>query len=264
MALDESLAAEAARRAAVLVRISTWSHSTLSLGAFQAVADARACAGLEGLPVVRRPSGGGAIIHGSDLTLCVAVPRDHPSAGAPQILYDVVHGALVDELRSRGVPASLSAGRVGPAGDLADPGAGPVPRSIDPFLCFDRRAVGDVVLPGQAEPINAEGTRGDRKILGSAQRRLRGAVLQHGTLLLGANRSIPPRFSHPGLDDLVGPAGAWRLPQAEGLVRGWLARLSVGLAAPLVEAGGRFTPGPDSGFEEALKRFRQESWTARR
>jgi lipoate-protein ligase A len=263
MALDEALAAEAARRAAVLVRISTWSRPSLSLGAFQAVADARACAGLDGLPVVRRPSGGGAIIHGSDITLCVAVPRDHPSAVAPQILYDVVHGALVEELRSRGVPASLSAGR-GPEGAATDPGAGQAAQSIDPFLCFDRRAVGDVVLPRKAESIAAKGLGRDWKILGSAQRRLRGAVLQHGTLLLGANRSIPPRFSHPGLDDVVGPPGTWRLPQAEGLVRAWLARLSARLGVDLLEAEGMFAPGPGSGFEEALERFRQESWTARR
>ena len=108
MARDEALASEACRRGAVLVRVSTWARPEVSLGAFQRIADARACAALEGLPIARRPSGGGAIVHGSDVTLAIAVPRGHALAASAQSLYDAAHRAMVEELagRRRGVRRS--------------------------------------------------------------------------------------------------------------------------------------------------------------
>ena len=273
MALDEALAAEAARLDRVLVRISTWSEPTLSLGAFQAIAEARAHRALAGLRIVRRPSGGGAILHGSDVTLSVAVPRLHPCGGTPQRLYDAVHEALVAELSACGVEAGLSAGsaRAGRSGiDRVDPDPGPEgpraagPPAEGPLLCFDRRAVGDVVMP---VPDGRFGS--DAKILGSAQRRLRGAVLQHGSLLLAANRFVPEESRHPGLEELqrrgeCGGSWAWGSPAGTGLVRGWLTRLAATLGGGLETPAGRFVPSPEAGYEEGLTRFQQDSWNARR
>ena len=273
MALDEALAAEAARLDRVLVRISTWSEPTLSLGAFQAIAEARAHRALAGLRIVRRPSGGGAILHGSDVTLSVAVPRLHPCGGTPQRLYDAVHEALVAELSACGVEAGLSAGsaRAGRSGiDRVDPDPGPEgpraagPPAEGPLLCFDRRAVGDVVMP---VPDGRFGS--DAKILGSAQRRLRGAVLQHGSLLLAANRLVPEESRHPGLEELqqrgeCGGSWAWGSPAGTGLVRGWLTRLAATLGGGLETPAGRFVPSPEAGYEEGLTRFQQDSWNARR
>ncbi len=267
MALDEALAAEAARLDRVLVRISTWSEPTLSLGAFQAIAEARAHRALEGVKIVRRPSGGGAILHGSDVTLAVAVPRLHPRGGTQQ-LYDAVHGALVAELTARGVVAGLSPGAARGERSGSDPEASGAstsgPPAEGPLLCFDRRAVGDVVLPV------ADGRFGsDSKILGSAQRRLRGAVLQHGSLLLGANRLVAEDVRHPGLDQLQPIPGSdwgWRGGSSGGtaLVRGWLTRLAATLGDGLETPAGRFSPSPEAGYEEGLDRFRQDSWNARR
>lgn len=278
MALDEALAAEAARLDRVLVRISTWSEPTLSLGAFQAIAEARAHRALAGLRIVRRPSGGGAILHGSDVTLSVAVPRLHPCGGTPQRLYDAVHEALVAELSACGVEAGLSAGgvlaRAGRGGrsgsDRVDPDPGPEapsaagPTAEGPLLCFDRRAVGDVVVP---VPDGRFGS--DAKILGSAQRRLRGAVLQHGSLLLAANRLVPEESRHPGLEELQRRSGsgggwAWGSPASTGLLRGWLARLAATLGEGLETPAGRFVPSPEAGYEEGLTRFQQDSWNGRR
>ena len=273
MALDEALAAEAARLDRVLVRISTWSEPTLSLGAFQAIAEARAHRALAGLRIVRRPSGGGAILHGSDVTLSVAVPRLHPCGGTPQRLYDAVHEALVAELSACGVEAGLSAGgarAVRSGSDRVDPDPGPEvppaagPQAEGPLLCFDRRAVGDVVMP---VPDGRFGS--DAKILGSAQRRLRGAVLQHGSLLLAANRFVPEESRHPGLEELqrrgeCGGSWAWGSPAGTGLVRGWLTRLAATLGEGLETPAGRFVPSPEAGYEEGLTRFQQDSWNARR
>jgi len=261
MALDEALAFEAIRLDRVLVRISTWSEPTLSLGAFQAIGEARALAALEGLPMVRRPSGGGAILHGSDVTLSVAVPRAHPCGGSPQRLYDTVHTALVAELAARGIAAGLSAGEsTGTRPETGAPTAVGLPGDRA-FLCFDRRATGDVVVPVADGRGNA-----DAKILGSAQRRLRGAVLQHGSLLLAANRLVPESVRHPGLDDLQAGGGAcagWG-PGGIDLVRGWLTRLAAALGGGLEEPSGCFVPSPLVGVEEGIVRFRKDSWNARR
>ena len=261
MALDEALAFEAMRLDRVLVRISTWSEPTLSLGAFQAIGEARALAALVGLPIVRRPSGGGAILHGSDVTLSVAVPRAHPCGGAPQRLYDTVHAAVVAELAARGIAAGLSAGEsTGARPGTGDPTAAALP-AAGAFLCFDRRASGDVVVPVADGRGNS-----DAKVLGSAQRRLRGAVLQHGSLLLAANRLVPESVRHPGLDDLQAPGGAcagWG-PGGIDLVRGWLTRLAAAFGEGLEEPSGCFVPSPLAGVEEGMVRFRQDSWNARR
>jgi len=251
MALDEALADAAAARDAVLVRVSTWARPGISLGAFQRAADARSCEAAGGLEVVRRPSGGGAIVHGSDVTLAVAVPRTHPLAGAAQDLYDAAHQAMVDELVSRGVPARLSFGTPAgtPAGAAAPEG---------PFLCFDRRAVGDVVVP-------VAGRAGeDSKILGSAQRRLRGAVLQHGSLLLGANPAVGPAARHPGLEDLFPQAGPWPLPAGQGVVRGWLERLAARIGCVVRDESGAFQPPDRTAFAEAENRLRSRAWFERR
>ena len=64
MAADESLAAEAERSGGLLVRVYGWSRTTVSLGAFQRLEDARRIPELAGIPLVRRPSGGGAIVSG--------------------------------------------------------------------------------------------------------------------------------------------------------------------------------------------------------
>jgi len=261
MALDEALAFEAIRLDRVLVRISTWSEPTLSLGAFQAIGEARALAALAGLPIVRRPSGGGAILHGSDVTLSVAVPRAHPCGGVPQRLYDTVHAAVVAELAARGIAAGLSAGEsTGARAGTGDPTAAALP-AAGAFLCFDRRASGDVVVPVADGRGNS-----DAKVLGSAQRRLRGAVLQHGSLLLAANQLVPESVRHPGLDDLQTGGGAcagWG-PGGIDLVRGWLTRLAAALGEGLEEPSGVFDPSPLAGVEEGMVRFRQDSWNARR
>ena len=109
----------------------------------------------------------------------------------------------------------------------------------------------------------------DAKILGSAQRRLRGAVLQHGSLLLAANRLVPEESRHPGLEELQRRSGsgggwAWGSPAGRRLVQGWLTRLAATLGEGLEAPAGRFVPSPEAGYEEGLTRFQQDSWNARR
>jgi lipoate-protein ligase A len=243
MAADEVLVAEAVEAGRPLVRLYGWSEPTVSLGGFQRLADALACEALSSLPLVRRPSGGGAILHGSDLTYAVAVPREHRWGSDPQVLYDAFHEALVEELRSRGVAASRHPGRDRTGGD------------DDRLLCFDRRARGDVVIP-------AAGTSADgHKILGSAQRRLRGAVLQHGSLLLRSLAGVAPAVRHPGLVELHEPAGHW---QPRELLLAWLARVADATGGTLETVAEPFATARMERIRAGAERFLDPAWLGRR
>jgi hypothetical protein len=123
------------------------------------------------LPQVRRLSGGGAILHHFEWTYSCAIPRTHPIAQNTEYLYEVVHGAIIRALGSLHVHASLR-------GDSTRGEA---------FLCFLRGDARDVIVAKQ-------------KVAGSAQRRRRGAVLQHGSLLL---KKSDFASAVPGLVDLA-------------------------------------------------------------
>ena len=189
MALDEALLdAVAADPTAAVVRTYAWSTPTLSLGYFQAYAEVEADPRWRGHPVVRRPTGGGALWHDREVTYAVVVPADHPLARPSTALYRAIHGAIGACLREAGV----AAGRRGDGPIAAD-----VPGDR-PFLCFRDRDDDDVVA-------------GAIKLVGSAQRRRAGAVLQHGSLLLARSPTTPEL---PGLVDLAGPAAAGDDPVA--------------------------------------------------
>src|SRR5688572_3671775 len=73
MAVDELLLEEACRGARAL-RLYQWSEATLSLGYFQAAAERTEHTASRDCPLVRRASGGGAIVHHRELTYCLAMP----------------------------------------------------------------------------------------------------------------------------------------------------------------------------------------------
>lgn len=172
MAVDEALLESAAERGVCTVRVYRWSEPTLSLGYFQSAESVRADPTLRGLPVVRRLSGGGAILHHHEVTYSCVVPAAQRLVSRPPELYALVHSAIFGVLRRRGFPVQFR-------GDIEN-SAG------EPFLCFGRGDRNDLLLHGQ-------------KILGSAQRRRRGTILQHGSLILHRS-AFAPQFA--GLCDL--------------------------------------------------------------
>jgi lipoate-protein ligase A len=180
MALDEALLEAAVAEAGTFLRWYQWDKATLSLGYFQAPDEVLANPEWGDLPVVRRLSGGGAILHEHELTYSCALPSTHPRTTDPYQLYLDVHGRLIQVLQSHGFDVKLRGTRFGKDGPA------------EAFLCFSRGDEMDVVL-------------GAHKLLGSAQRRRRGAILQHGSLVL--RRSVhAPQF--PGLFDLAGKEAA--------------------------------------------------------
>ena len=243
MAADELLAAEAARRECPVVRIYSWTRPTVSLGAFQPFAEATACAAIAGLPIVRRPSGGGAILHGTDLTYAVAVPRTHPWGGGPQGLYDGMHAAMAATLAQFGIAARLH------VPSLADPPA-------DAFLCFQRRSPGDLI----ASPAGQAPRADDPKVMGSAQRRLGTAVVQHGSLLLTPNREVGPEARQGGLA-AVDPGRSWT---PRDIAEPWLNRVAAALVVSLAPQRGSFPETCPEALAERAGRFGSDDWTRRR
>ena len=81
MALDEALLESAAERGSATLRFYRWSEPTLSLGYFQDYAERDSHAASRNCALVRRQTGGGAILHDRELTYSLAIPRAHPWLG---------------------------------------------------------------------------------------------------------------------------------------------------------------------------------------
>jgi lipoyl(octanoyl) transferase len=165
MAVDEALLESVQRGGRTVLRFYTWSPPCLSFGRNQPARDvydvARAAAA--GIDVVRRPTGGMAVLHDRELTYCVLAPLER--MGGPRAAYAAINRALVDGLRAFGVSAdqAAAAGRREALHEAAPP-------------CFQMPAPGEVVVAG-------------RKLVGSAQRCERGALLQHGSILLAGSQT---------------------------------------------------------------------------
>lgn len=176
MAVDEALLESAAAGDFCTLRVYEWESATVSLGYFQSADDPSLEERFPGLAKVRRLSGGGAILHHHEVTYSITIADGHPLAVSPGVLYEQVHQRVIEWLATVGVPARLR--------------GEPRHFAVEPFLCFGRGDVRDIVCHGA-------------KIMGSAQRRRRGAVLQHGALLL-ARSDYAPEF--PGIAELAGVA----------------------------------------------------------
>jgi lipoate-protein ligase A len=210
MALDESLLHWAAETHGAYLRFYQWSEPTLSLGYFQPFDDRDRHQASRNCPVVRRASGGGAILHDRELTYSLALPANHRLSRRPQDLYLAIHRSVIHaldddhidvQLRSACEPAGSehtdgkstdesgsSTALVACGHPQPDPQAKPdSSRNHEPFLCFQRASPGDILVAGW-------------KIGGSAQRRHRGAILQHGSILLQRSKFAP---EVPGLHDLA-------------------------------------------------------------
>ncbi len=198
MAVDEVLL-ESAAAGRNSLRFYRWSEPTLSLGYFQRYDDRRSHPASRDCPLVRRQTGGGAILHDRELTYSLAVGAAHPLAGDATRLYDAAHLGLIRALAPFGILTVL-ASKTQPANAIEQP-----------FLCFERRSRGDVLL-------------GESKICGSAQRRRRGAILQHGSLLLERSPQAPEL---PGIEELTG-----KRPNEGDLISAWRQELGreLGLA----------------------------------
>ncbi len=172
MSVDEVLLRSAATSGQTTLRFYGWQPATLSLGYFQPAHERSLHTASQDCPMLRRASGGGAIVHDCELTYSFATPDGNRFGPTEQLYFDF-HETLVETLAELGAPAQLHRKDEG----LSD----------SAFLCFQRRAVGDV-------------TSSSQKVCGSAQRRWKGGLLQHGSILLAQSEKAPEL---PGLRELT-------------------------------------------------------------
>jgi lipoyl(octanoyl) transferase len=161
MALDESILEHIGRGESLpTLRLYAWEPACLSLGYAQPFADVDIARLQErGWEVVRRATGGRAILHTDELTYAVIAPHDEPRlAGTVLESYNRLAQALLLAVKNLELPVEMKEGKT-------DPNSTPNP------VCFEVPSVYEITVDG-------------KKLIGSAQARKKEGVLQHGSLPL--------------------------------------------------------------------------------
>lgn len=180
MALDEALMERARATGESVARVYAWSRPTISLGRNQTAKglyDLDRIRGLD-LDIVRRPTGGRAILHHREITYSVTAPAGETSGLGES--YNNINAFLLDALSRLGVAATIAA---------------PTRRSAPPSMspCFNEPSAGELTFDG-------------RKLAGSAQWRADGALLQHGSILIADDQSILSTLAVERGPDIPAPA----------------------------------------------------------
>lgn len=167
MAVDEAvMLAVANRQAPPTIRFYRWSPPVVSLGYFQSLekeVDLTACQ-KAGIDVVRRLTGGRAVLHQYELTYSLVATEDNDRvAGSVLASYLSISRGLLQGLAELGVGAELAEGKK--QGDTAS------------AACFDAPSWYEMVV-------------GEKKLVGSAQTRRHGSILQHGSVLVGLDADL--------------------------------------------------------------------------
>lgn len=158
MAIDERVFNDicSGKRVVPVVRLYTWDQAAVTVGRLQNWDEV-----LKQYPnslLIRRPTGGRAVFHGSDITVTVVTDQAWlpNSTGDRSVMasYRIITGAVILALNRIGIPAGL--GDPGPRGGAA--------KTVD---CFASSAPCDIVHAGTG-----------KKLLGAAQRRDKGIILQ--------------------------------------------------------------------------------------
>ncbi len=210
------------------LRLYQWDQPTISLGYFQPFAEYEALpARLGALPAVRRLTGGGAILHDQELTYSLALPVNDPLVnGSANKLYELMHEAVIRSFREMGIEAN-------PCGtsDDSTPTRGP-------FFCFARRHCFDVIVCGD-------------KIVGSAQRRTRQAILQHGSIVTADEFDVQSASQRNPLPDDAIEKLQTLVPSHAGHT----------LSRPLLS--GSWEAHENSRIEELRDKYRGQEWMRR-
>lgn len=175
MALDESLAlCQAAGESPCTLRLYGWDPPAVSIGRFQDLyseIDYLSCRS-HGFDVVRRPTGGKAILHLDDVTYSVVMPLSSSNPADAHELFIHVANAALSAFRELGIEAEITVHK---------------PDTSDPW-CFTR-------------PFGVDISTCGRKICGSAHRVYPGAFMQHGTLFLEAPKRVLPNLAPGGCSE---------------------------------------------------------------
>jgi lipoate-protein ligase A len=234
MAVDHALLDRAATHDEAVLRLYAWQAPTVSLGLHEKARFDAARAAAEGLAVVRRPTGGRALLHHREVTYSVTAPAH---GAAMREAYAIINRLLLAALQRLGVAAAEAPRRGRP---LAPDGA----------ACFAEPNVGEIVVDG-------------RKLVGSAQRRDERAFLQHGSILLHDDQ---PRVA--ALRGAAPPPPAATLAAALGREVAPAELCACIVAAFDAETGGHAEPLHERDLAAAIDvhraTYRDARWTYRR
>ena len=162
MAVDEAILESVSTKTQLpTLRLYDWFPYTLSLGHAQPVADVNISAlNKNNWTLVRRPTGGRAILHADEMTYSVCAPTDEPAiSGGVLESYQKISNALLLALEIVGITADSKKKNTSDSGLTHDP------------VCFQY-------------PSDYEITFHEKKLIGSAQARKKNGVLQHGSIPL--------------------------------------------------------------------------------
>lgn len=170
MAVDASLLADCAQGLIPpTVRFYGWSQPAITVGysqRYESELDVERCRA-EGIEIVRRPTGGRALLHYNELTYAVVAPVSlAPFNRGLKATFAVVSEALRAGLQRLGIRGDLSAGK-------RRSGSGPA-RSP---ACFASLNHGEITVDG-------------KKLVGSAQKRTSKAFLQHGSVIIESGHEL--------------------------------------------------------------------------
>ena len=140
-----------------ILRFYRWAGPCVTIGHFQSLEQAGAR--YPGLPVVRRWTGGGTVLHTDDAPYSLIVPRAEPFASVrPAESYRLIHGALANALQSA-FPGVTTARENAPQCSSS---------------CFENPVTDDLLLGGS-------------KVAGAGQRRTRSGMLHQGSIQIGSS-----------------------------------------------------------------------------
>ena len=243
MAMDQALLEGVQAGGRPVLRLYRWRPGCLSLGRNQTARGIYdpSRTGAPGTGIVRRPTGGLAVWHERELTY--AVIANTSMLGGPRSAYMEINRALASGL-----------GTLGATVDIAAPGPRGGPLSTHTHPCFSQAAAGEVT------------TRG-RKLVGSAMRVEKRALLQHGSILLDGDQSeVASRICSPLPNAAPKPI---TLREATGRIPPWQELYTAVLAGftetlGLMFESGRPTDGECGRARQLEPFYRSEAWTWRR
>jgi lipoate-protein ligase A len=241
MAVDEYLFRSLGKEPRTIVRFYSWAHPTASLGYSQSAdktLDLEFCRN-NGIDVVRRITGGKLVLHWREITYSIVSSDTETFSPTLAESYRLISAALIRGLKKMGLRARL---------------AGPPPSS---YLKGN--------MPCFAYPARDEIEIGGRKIVGSAQKRVAGRFLQHGSIPLQDDEGLLRRISLARDED----SGLHKVSVSEALGREVAREWAVGcLAMGMAEHFGvRLVPltlgaeAEDAIRQIQARRYEDEAWT---
>ncbi len=205
------------------LRLYGWQAPTISIGYTQ---DASRITGY-GLPVVKRITGGRAVLHDMEVTYSVVTGSANPlfSAGIGGA-YSSISGCIINALKDTGIDAMFSRGK-NSRGDAAKD------------ACFHTPSRYEVIVDR-------------RKLVGSSQRRFKNSFIQHGSILFNIDSALNAAVFGPGVIERMAWIESFKKIDKDIFKKALIRRFSEGL-------GAKFEEGVLNRYEEKLKKDLLES-----